>query len=282
VIWAPTRKIIPIFFKVLVGLLYFLSINTAALDLRGDWQQGGLILGSVRPGTKITFEGRQVDVSPEGHFMVALGRDAPSQVTLTLNDKGVINKQVFTVAQRKYDVQKVEGVPQETVEPPPEVLDRIAREAALVASARSGSDPRLDYLAGFTRPLEGRISGVYGSQRYYNGIPRNPHYGLDIAAPTGALVRAPAAGIVRLAHPDLYFSGGTLIVDHGYGLFSSFIHLSDILVATGQAVAAGDEIARVGATGRATGPHLDWRINWFDVRIDPALVLKSFPRAAEE
>jgi len=271
-----------LFFNLLLVFLYFLSVNAVALELRGDWQQGGLVLGSIDPGTKIIFQGRQVDVSPEGHFIIALGRDAPAQVTLVLDNKGVVDKRVFKVAQREYDIQKIEGVPRETVEPPPEVLDRIAREAALVASARSGSDPRLDYLDGFAKPLEGRISGVYGSQRYYNGVPRNPHYGLDIAAPEGALVRAPAAGVVRLAHPDLYFSGGTLIVDHGYGLFSSFIHLSEILVSQGQVVEPGDEIARVGSTGRATGPHLDWRINWFDVRIDPALVLKNFPRMAQE
>jgi len=279
---ASLKKFVCLFFSALLGVLSFFSVYAGALDLRGDWQQGGLILGSVNPETKITFEGRQVDVSPEGHFIVALEQNTPSQVTLELDTKDVIERRVFKVTQRKYDIQKVEGVPQETVEPPPEVLDRIAREAALVASARSGSDPRLDYLAGFAKPLEGRISGVYGSQRYYNGIPRNPHYGLDIAAPEGALVHAPAAGVVRLAHPDLYFSGGTLIVDHGYGLFSSFIHLSEILVAEGQVVEAGDQIARVGATGRATGLHLDWRINWFDVRIDPALVLKSFPRMAQE
>jgi len=186
----------------------------------------------------------------------------------------------FDVARRSYDVQRIDGVPERTVTPPAEVLARIRREQALVDRARAPVSARQDFLSGFARPLEGPITGVYGSARIYNGVPKNPHYGLDIAAPSGTLVRAPAAGVVRLAQPDLYFSGGTLIVDHGQGLTSTFIHLSALLVAEGDELARGEPIARVGATGRATGPHLDWRMNWQDVRIDPALVLRHFPAAA--
>ena len=130
---------------------------------------------------------------------------------------------------------------------------------------------------GFVWPLEGTITGVYGSQRIYNGVPKSPHYGIDIAAPQGELVRAPAPGVVTLVHPDMYYSGGTLIVDHGHGLSSTFIHLSESLVEIGQRVEAGEVIAKVGSTGRSTGPHLDWRMNWFDVRIDPRLVLEALP-----
>jgi murein DD-endopeptidase MepM/ murein hydrolase activator NlpD len=261
----------------LLVLLLPFSVGVNALEFRGSWKQGGLILGRVETGTRLIFEGRNVPVSPEGHFILALGRDSPAQVTLEVIRGAEVETRTFDVARRNYDIQRIEGVPQETVTPPPEVLERIQREAAMVYRARSGTTPRFDYLTGFTKPLEGPITGVYGSQRIYNGTPKNPHFGLDIAAPTGALVRAPASGIVRLAHRDMYFSGGTLIVDHGYGLYSSFIHLSDILVEEGQEVVRGEGIARVGATGRATGPHLDWRINVNDIRIDPAIVLDDFP-----
>ena len=149
----------------------------------------------------------------------------------------------------------------------------------LVREARTVDDKRTDFLTGFVKPLEGPITGVYGSRRVYNGTPGNPHYGLDIAAPTGTEVFAPAPGVVTLVHRDMFYSGGTLLIDHGYGISSTFIHLSELLVEEGQQVTPSDPIARVGATGRATGPHLDWRINWFDVRLDPALVLDQFPAA---
>ena len=189
----------------------------------------------------------------------------------------------YSVAQREYKVQRVDGVPQRTVTPPSaEVLERIRQEGRLVRQARADNDRREDFLQGFIKPLEGPITGVYGSQRVYNGVPKNPHYGLDIARPTGTVVVAPAAGIVKLVHADMYYSGGTLVLDHGYGLTSSFIHLSGALVKEGQRVEAGDAIAKVGSSGRATGPHLDWRVNWFSVRLDPALVLEYFPAVSAQ
>ena len=267
-------------------LLFVFAVTIAAvagpghtLEIQGEWRQGALLMGAVEPGTSVRFEGRDVAVSPQGRFVVALGREAPETVVLETRAEGEeVRSRTFQVAQRDYNIQRIEGVPQETVTPPADVLERIRREAAMVAEARAVEDLRLDYLAGFASPLDGPVTGVYGSQRVYNGTPRSPHYGLDIAAPEGTAVRAPAPGVVRLVHPDMYFSGGTLIIDHGYGVSSSFIHLSEILVEEGASVDAGDPIARVGATGRATGPHLDWRINWFDVRVDPALVLDWFPR----
>lgn len=250
------------------------------LEIQGSWQQGGLLLAKTQPGTPVIFQGRSVQVSPEGYFVLALGRNAPPSVDLKLGSGDDTVVKTYAVRQRQYDIQRVEGVPQKTVTPPPEVTERIRKEAAMVADARAVLSPRLDYLAGFAKPLEGPITGVYGSQRVYNGSPRSPHYGLDIAAPTGAVVLAPAPGVVRLAHSNMYYSGGTLIVDHGYGVSSTFIHLSEITVSEGEEVLAGDPIAKVGATGRATGPHLDWRINWFDVRVDPALVLDQYPLGA--
>jgi murein DD-endopeptidase MepM/ murein hydrolase activator NlpD len=261
--------------------LGFIAPAASGLEIRGLWQQGGLLLGRTEPGTAVCFQGKDLNVSPEGYFVLALGRDAPEEVELIVGDGDNARAATYAVSQRQYDVQRIEGVPQKTVTPPPEVLERIRREAALVANARAVFSTRLDFLDGFDSPLEGPVTGVYGSQRVYNGVPKNPHYGLDIAAATGTSVTAPAPGVVRLVHSNMYYSGGTLIIDHGYGVSSTFIHLSDILVAEGDEIEAGDPIARVGATGRATGPHLDWRINWFDVRVDPALVLEQYPRGAE-
>ena len=165
--------------------------------------------------------------------------------------------------------------------PPQEELDRIARERVLVRDAKAARLERPDLLsavkAGMRWPLLGPITGVYGSQRVYNGTPRSPHYGVDVAAPTGQPVRAPSPGVVTLAEPDLFYSGGTVILDHGYGLSSSFLHLSNVSVSVGQEVAVGDVIGAVGATGRATGPHLDWRMSWFDQRVDPQLLVPSMP-----
>lgn len=255
------------------------SASATELTVRGAWEQGGMVVGRVAPMTKVWLGNRPVAVGPDGHFVAGLERDAPVQVELIVRDPLGQQSYWFEVARRSYDVQRVDGVPERTVTPPPEMLARIRREQELVDRARAEVSARQDFLAGFARPLQGSITGVYGSARIYNGVPKSPHYGLDIAAPTGALVYAPAPGVVRLAQPDLYFSGGTLIVDHGQGLSSTFIHLSALLVAEGDLLKRGDPIARVGSTGRATGPHLDWRMNWRDVRIDPALVLQHFPAA---
>lgn len=265
--------------RLLVFSLVLMSFHVSALQLRGAWEPGGMIVGQAEPDARVYLGKRRLALSPEGRFVFGLDRDVKGTVQLKVvrgNEEQVFD---YPVAARKYDIQRVDGVPEGTVNPPPEVLERIGREAALVAAARKGVDRREDFLQGFVKPLEGPITGVYGSQRVYNGVPKNPHYGLDIARPTGTLVQAPAPGIVKLVHPDMYFSGGTLIIDHGYGISSTFIHLSEILVARGARVETGQDVARVGASGRATGPHLDWRINWFNVRLDPALALKHFPGA---
>ena len=184
------------------------------------------------------------------------------------------------MAPREYAIERVDGLPPATVTPDPEALERIRQEAELVATARARRDPRTDYAEGFAWPAGGRISGVYGSQRILNGEPRRPHYGLDIAAPTGSPVFAPADGIVTLVHPDMYFSGGTIVLDHGQGLSSTFLHLSRALVEAGTSVRKGDLIGEIGATGRASGPHLDWRMNWLDRKVDPQLLLSGEPPAS--
>ena len=253
-------------------------VNKPLIKWQGSWQQGSLLLGQVEPGTTLSHQGQMIKTTADGQFLFGLGRNAPATSTFVVTDlTGVKTTEAFRVAARNYTIQKVEGVPQRTVEPPAGQLQRIQSDSALVVQARRLVSDKTDFLSGFIKPLEGPITGVYGSQRYYNGVPKSPHYGLDYAASTGTIVKAPAAGVVRMAHNDLFYSGGTLIIDHGHGLSSSFLHLSEILVEEGHRVQQAEPIARVGSTGRATGPHLDWRMNWLNQRIDPALVLESFP-----
>ena len=254
------------------------KVELPGASVNGRSEQGGLLVGRAKKGYRVHLGERELNLGPNGSFVIGLGRDTPPSIELsTVSPTGQVVSKSITVNQREYNIQRVDGVPQRTVNPPPEVLERIRNESVQVRVARRTNDQREDFLHGFKWPLKGTITGVYGSQRIYNGVPKSPHYGIDIAAPQGELVKAPAPGVVTLVHKDMYYSGGTLIVDHGHGLSSTFIHLSESLVAVGQRVKAGDVIAKVGSSGRSTGPHLDWRMNWFDVRIDPQLVLKALP-----
>jgi murein DD-endopeptidase MepM/ murein hydrolase activator NlpD len=266
-------------------LLFFLSVvsfivspMSLALELKGEWQQGGVIIGKVSSASKVEYRHKQLQISPAGEFVFGLGRDAASTAVITIIDEaGVRSEHEFAVKKRNYNIQKVSGVPQQTVEPDPKQVARAQREAKMAADARKVDLPFTFFAQPFQWPLIGPITGVYGSQRFYNGVPNSPHYGVDIAKPVGTLVKAPAGGVVTLVHPDMFFSGGTLIIDHGHGLSSTFIHLSEILVKKGDEIIQGQIIAKVGKTGRATGPHLDWRMNWFEERVDPQLLVPSMP-----
>lgn len=245
---------------------------------QGSFEQGGLVLGKVPSQYRVIYQGKVLKLSSQGYFLLGFGRNASKTVELTVVDNNAQkHRQTLNLNQRVYNTQRVEGVPQETVTPSEKDLKRIRNDARMVASARGKITDDIYFLDGFMPPLTGPITGVYGSQRIYNGIPKRPHYGIDYAAPTGTLVRAPAGGVVIFAHRDLFYSGGTLIIDHGHGLSSTFLHLSDIYLELGQRVERGEPIAEVGASGRATGPHLDWRMNWQKERIDPQLVLKALP-----
>lgn len=255
------------------------ALASAGAVIQGETIQGGLLFIQASPGSKATLDGNTIIVSPEGNFVVGFDRDESGQRILKISSPDVEDELItLTVASRSYDIERVDGLPPATVTPDPEAAQRIRDEAAMVSSARARRDNRIDYVDGFAWPATGRISGVYGSQRILNGEPGRPHYGLDIAAPAGSPVYAPANGIITLAHPGMYFSGGTLILDHGQGLSSTFLHLSEILVDSGMTVRQGDLIARVGATGRASGPHLDWRMNWLERRVDPQLLLIGVPQ----
>ena len=253
---------------------------TQCVVLQGNSIQGGMLWGQTSPSAEIRFGDRRVPVLPDGQFLLGLGRDMPASVELTVEDEATC-RQIVAVAARDYRVQRIEGVPQQTVTPSEEHLERIRAERDKVRAAKSRRLPNTDGLLavqqGFVWPVTGRISGVYGSQRIYNGTPGTPHYGVDVARPEGTPVLAPAAGEVTLAEPDLFYSGGTVILDHGYGFSSSFLHLSEVSVSVGDYLTPGDLIGAIGATGRATGPHLDWRMSWFNQRIDPQLLVPPMP-----
>lgn len=265
-----------------LALLLCLLAGTAAADelrLDGNFTQGGLVFGQAAPGSQVAFEGRDVRVAADGRFVFGFGRDFARQGQLTVVwPDGRRETRTLDVAPRKYNIQRIEGLPPKKVTPPPEVLQRIRDEAAKVRDARSRDSARLDFAQPFIWPKTGRITGVYGSQRVLNGKPRRPHFGVDVAGPVGAAIVAPAAGEIVLAEPDMYFSGGTIMIDHGHGLTSVLMHLSAVDVTVGQQVAQGEPVGKLGATGRVTGPHLDWRMNWFEQRVDPQLLVPPMPQ----
>jgi len=239
-------------------------------------QQGSLVVGKVPAGSRVQYRDRALRVSGYGTVVLGVGRDEAGPLQLdVIRADGSRHSASIAITPRDWPVERVNGVPPATVNPPPAIAERIRREQAQVTEARVRDDDRVDFGNGFIRPVEGRISGRFGRARSYNGQPGSPHSGMDIAAPTGTPVKAPAAGIVTFAGPDLYLTGGTLLLDHGHGVSSNFLHLSRIDAKVGDRVEQGQVIGAVGATGRATGPHLHWGMNWLDVRVDPQLVLEK-------
>jgi murein DD-endopeptidase MepM/ murein hydrolase activator NlpD len=250
-----------------------------SLELRGPLVQGGVVFGSTRPGASLMHDDQPVPVSSKGEFVIGFERMAPAESTLrVVLPDGSIVKRTLKLTQREYDIERIDGLPQEKVTPDPALSQRIAQEQALVKQARALVDERTDYVQGFEWPVTGRISGVYGSQRILNGEPKWPHYGVDIARPEGTPVAAPADATIILAHPDMFYSGATLIMDHGQGFSSTFLHLQKILVKEGQRVKRGEIVGLLGASGRATGPHLDWRMNLRGKRVDPTTVVGPMPK----
>ena len=237
--------------------------------------QGALVFGKVPPGSQVRYRERLLRATGYGTVAFGVGRDetGPLKVDVTL-PSGRVEPVSIAVTPRDWPVEHVNGVPPKTVNPPPEIAARIQREQALVTAARERDDERTDFALPFQWPVQGRISGRFGNARVYNGQPGAGHSGMDIAAPDGTPVKAPAGGVVTFASPDLYLTGGTVLLDHGHGVSSNFLHLSRIDVRVGDRIEPGQVIGAVGATGRATGPHLHWGMNWFDTRIDPLLVLE--------
>jgi len=237
--------------------------------------QGAMVIGKVPAGSRVRYGGRELRVTPYGSVVFGVGRDetGPLQVEVT-PPNAPAQALAIAVTPRAWPIENINGVPPATVNPPKAIAERIEREQARVVAVRTRDDERTGFAQAFIWPVQGRISGRFGNQRVYNGTPKAPHSGMDIAAASGTPVKAPADGVVTFADADLYLTGGTVVLDHGHGISSNFLHLSRIDAKVGDLVKQGDIIGAVGATGRATGPHLHWGMNWFDVRIDPLLVLE--------
>ncbi|MGY0556507.1 MULTISPECIES: M23 family metallopeptidase [unclassified Lysobacter] len=239
----------------------------------GSVPQGSLVIGKVPSGSTVHYAGRDLRVTSYGTVAFGIARDETGPVILQVSGANGRQQSVsITITPRDFPTERVNGVPGKTVTPPPAIAKRIAREQAAVAAARTRDDARTGFAQEFIWPVRGRISGRFGNQRIYNGTPGSAHSGMDIAVASGTPVKAPAAGVISFSD-DLYLTGGTIVLDHGHGISSNFLHLSRMDVSTGDMIEQGQVIGAVGATGRATGPHLHWGMNWLDVRIDPLLVL---------
>ena len=255
-------------------IICLFSFKVSAVEFNGKFIQGHFIIGKTEPNSKVKIDKKQIRVSKDGYFAFGLARDRKYDVIITIEKNGVKKKITKRVQKRKYNIQRIDGLEEKMVTPPEEVYERIKKDNKLIAKARA-VDTSLDFFKDkFIIPVDDAIiTGVYGSQRILNGKPKWPHYGLDFAQKEGSPVKAMINGTVTMAEPDLYYTGGTLIFDHGHGISTLYMHLNEIFVKKGQKVKQGEVIGTVGATGRATGAHLDVRLNWFGVRLDPATVL---------
>ena len=257
--------------RILISL-FFLLITTSsfAVTFDGKFIQGSFILGKTEPGSEVFIDKKKVKVTSDGYFAFGLGRDRKNDVVIKINKIKIVKK----VFKRKYKIQKIDGLEEKKVTPPEEVYERIKRENKWIGEARAINSDLNFFKNKFTKPLENAIvTGVYGSQRILNGKPKWPHYGVDFAAKEGTEIKAMLDGVVTLAEPDLFYTGGTLIFDHGHGISTLYMHMKTLMVNKGQKVKQGDIIGTVGSTGRSTGAHLDVRLNWFQTRLDPATVL---------
>jgi len=259
--------------KLLLVLAIIFSTNVYAVEFKGKFFQGHFIIGQTEPGSKIFIDKKEIKVSKDGYFVFGIDRDRKFDILITNISDGKKEKIIKKVFKRKYNIQKIDGLPEDKVTPPEEVYKRIKKENNAIGEARA-INSNLNYFKNkFIMPLDGIITGVYGSQRILNGKPKWPHYGIDIAAKQGTHIKSSGNGIVTMAEDDLYYTGGTIIMDHGHGISTIYSHLENVLVSVGDKINQGDIIGTVGSTGRSTGPHLDFRINWFQTRLDPMSVL---------
>ena len=255
-----------------------LSTTSAHAQLTKQFFQGALIVGKTAPENKVMLNGKAIKVSAKGDYALGFSRDEKNNSELVIiSPNGQREKTTLTPLKREYNIQKVEGIAKKIMNPNKKANIRAGEDNKKISAARKVDSDLTAFAQGFVAPIDGIITGVYGSQRYYNGVPKRPHYGLDYAGKKGDPVKSPADGIILMYVPDMFYSGGTMIIDHGHGVSSTFLHLSDSYVKVGDKVNKGQLVAAVGSSGRTTGPHLDWRINWFNMKLDPALVLKLKP-----
>ena len=262
-----------IIFKLFFFIFFFQTLNLEAIEFKGKFLQGHYIIGVTDPSAKIIIDKKKVKVSKDGFFVFGLDRDRKFDVTITKNLNGKKEIIVKKILKRKYNIQRINGLPESKVTPPETVYKRIKEENNKIGQARSINSNLPFFKNQFIMPVEGIISGIYGSQRILNGKPKWPHYGIDIAAKKGTMIKSSGSGTVTMAEDDLYYTGGTIIMDHGHGISTIYSHLENVLVSVGDKINQGDIIGTVGSTGRSTGPHLDFRINWFQTRLDPMSVL---------
>ena len=261
-------------FKSIIIFL-FCCFKIQALEFLGKFEQGAFILGKTNPDTKIKIDNKEVRVTKDGYFAFGIDRDRKNNIIIKIIEKNKTTIVEKKILKRDYKIQRIDGLPSKQVTPPPEVYDRIKKDNILIGKARS-IDSTLNFFKDkFIYPIDKYIiTGVYGSQRILNGKPRRPHYGIDFHAPEGTPVKAMMDGIVTLSEKDMYFTGGTIIFDHGHGISTLYMHMKDINVKVGQRVKQGQIVGTLGQSGRATGPHLDIRLNWFGVKLDPMTILK--------
>ncbi len=260
-------------FRLFFLIIFFISAHSNAIEFEGKFLQGHYIVGITNPSAKIIIDKKEVKVSNDGYFVFGIDRDRKLDLTITKIQNGKKEKIIKKVFKRKYNIQRIDGLEESKVTPPESVYKRIKEENNKIGKARSINSDLPFFKNQFIMPVEGIISGVYGSQRILNGKPKWPHYGIDIAAKQGTMIKSSGSGTVTMAEDDLYYTGGTIIMDHGHGISTIYSHLKNVMVSVGDKINQGDIIGTVGSTGRSTGPHLDFRINWFQTRLDPMSVL---------
>lgn len=235
-----------------------------------------MALGRTAPRAELWVDETPVGkASAAGYFVIGFDRDAPALAALRVQSDAGVNRHSFGVAPGDFDIQRIDGLPESQVSPSdPALLERIKVELARKTQAQTSRYDGDDFKSGFAMPLDSyRLSGKFGGQRILNGVPKRPHYGCDLAAPTGTPIKAPGGGLVIFAEPDMHFEGGLTMIDHGQGLITMYLHQSRQLVRPGQRVERGAVIGEVGMKGRATGPHLCWRMKWRDRNLDPMLMV---------
>ena len=263
--------------KIISKIIFFIILSSLtqlnAVEFKGKFLQGHYIIGLTDPKAQILIGKKRVKVSNDGYFVFGIDRDRKFDVTITKILNGKKEKIIKKVLKRKYNIQKIDGLEESKVTPPESVYKRIKEENNRIGKARAINSDLPFFKNQFIMPVEGIISGVYGSQRILNGKPKWPHYGIDIAAKKGTMIKSSASGTVTMAEDDLYYTGGTIIMDHGHGISTIYSHLENVMVSVGDEINQGDIIGTVGSTGRSTGPHLDFRVNWFQTRLDPMSLL---------